>query len=71
MNDIERTKRTIELYSSKKIFTHIVLSNGKFYNGYIIEISSAGWVTFQDRYAGEFPVWIDDIKEIMPYEVKE
>lgn len=70
-NENERITRTIELYFSKRIFTHLSLADGKFYNGYIKEISNAGWITFEDRKAGEFPIWIIDIKEIAPYEVRE
>lgn len=54
----------INLYFIKKVSAHILLKNGKFYNGLIIEVGDDRWINFKDRKIGEIIIWVDDINQI-------
>ena len=67
MNDTNDTiLKKAQYYKLRNQYVHIVLDNGKFHNGYIIEINT-DFLLFDDRMLGQMPIYFLEIKEIEKY----
>ena len=57
-------KGKAQFFLEKSITVHISCSNGRFYNGLIIEIVGEEFLIINDRLYGETPVYFLEIKGI-------
>ena len=69
MNEINDTKRRVELFFENKINVHIDTFDNRFYNGLILEIGSDFLLIFE-RVLGKTFVLFSEIKVIEPYKEK-
>ena len=70
MNDINETKRRVELFFQNKINVHIDTFDNRFYNGIILELGS-DFLLMHERVVGQTFVLFSQIKDIEPYKEKE
>ena len=53
-------KEQLEFYKSKNVMVHIKKNDGRFYNGYILEIQF-GLIILEDRVLGSMPIHFMEI----------
>lgn len=65
-NENDLILKKADFYHKDKQVVHIVLKNGKFYNGGIIYVG-ADFLMLNDRKLGELPVFYLEIHDITPF----
>lgn len=65
--------RKFEYYLNNKIKIHIICSNGIFYNGMILDLTSnKDLLILKDDKLGEVPILFEEIERVEPFrEVRE
>ncbi len=51
-----------KFFMDKKVAVHIICNDGRFYNGFILEIVGEDFLIIVDRVLGETPVYFSLIK---------
>jgi len=61
----------VKFYMDKRIAVHIMCADGKFYNGFVLEIVGEDFLVLVDRVLGETPVYFSQIKSVERFLEKE
>jgi len=64
--------RKLEFYFKNQTKIHLACSNGIFYNGYILDLTSEkDLLVFIDDKLGEIPILFEEIERIDPFKEEE
>ena len=69
-NEMKEKEMKLQFYFEKQITIHIENSSDKFYNGLILEILK-DMIVLNDRFIGEIPIPLSEIKVIDRFREKD